>query len=226
LASAEDRPLLLAHRGDHRRAPENTVAALAAALAIPGCDGVELDVRASADGEAVLGHDATLARVFGRSERVRDLSTSALRAVGIPTLLEALVALPARTFVDVELKEDVVPTALSAVAAARGDPPAGIVLSSFDGGLLARVGAEASSWPRWLNARVLDHDTVARARRLGCAGVSVDWRALDAGSVARARAAGLSVAAWTVRRRASVTRLAAFGVQAICVEGEALQPGA
>ena len=57
--------LLLAHRGDHRRAPENTLAAFAAALAHPGVDGLELDVRASADGVAVVIHDASLARVQG-----------------------------------------------------------------------------------------------------------------------------------------------------------------
>ncbi len=44
--------LLPAHRGDHRLAAENTLAAFAAAVAIPGIDGLELDVRASADGVA------------------------------------------------------------------------------------------------------------------------------------------------------------------------------
>ncbi len=38
-------PLRLAHRGDHRRYPENTLAAFRAALALPGCDGLEFDVR-------------------------------------------------------------------------------------------------------------------------------------------------------------------------------------
>ena len=42
------RTLRLAHRGDWRRAPENTLAAFLAALAVPGCDGLEFDVRAVA----------------------------------------------------------------------------------------------------------------------------------------------------------------------------------
>jgi glycerophosphoryl diester phosphodiesterase len=45
--------LLLAHRGDHRRAPENTLAAFAAAPAIFGVDGIEPGVRRSAEGVAV-----------------------------------------------------------------------------------------------------------------------------------------------------------------------------
>ena len=48
------RPLRLAHRGDSRVAPENTLEALLAAMRIPGCDGVEFDVRLSRDGVPVL----------------------------------------------------------------------------------------------------------------------------------------------------------------------------
>jgi glycerophosphoryl diester phosphodiesterase len=79
--------LRLAHRGDHARAPENTLAAFAAALARPDCDGLEFDVRASADGVAVVVHDATLARVQGRPEAAADLSAAALRLLGVPVLL-------------------------------------------------------------------------------------------------------------------------------------------
>ena len=53
-------PLRLAHRGDWRAAPENSLQALVAATRIPGCDGVEFDVRLSRDGVPVLLHDETL----------------------------------------------------------------------------------------------------------------------------------------------------------------------
>ena len=57
--------LRLAHRGDWRRAPENTLAAFLAAIAVPGCDGLEFDVRASADGVPVVIHDETLSASRG-----------------------------------------------------------------------------------------------------------------------------------------------------------------
>jgi glycerophosphoryl diester phosphodiesterase len=57
---------------------------------------------------------------------------------------------------------------------------------------------------------------------LGCRGISVDWRALDAPAIRRAHAAGLDVAAWTVRRRATARRLERLGVVAICAEAAAL----
>ena len=72
----------------------------------------------------------------------------------------------------------------------------------------------------------LDTSIVAWAVAFGCRGVSVEWRALSA-SIGLATAAGLEVAAWTVRRRPTFDRLARLGVAAICVEGPALDgPGA
>ncbi|HEX5149149.1 MAG TPA: glycerophosphodiester phosphodiesterase family protein, partial [Candidatus Limnocylindrales bacterium] len=80
------RTLRLAHRGDWRRAPENTLEAFRAALAVPACDGLEFDVRLAADGIPVVCHDATLARVQGRPERIDALRSDALADLGVPTL--------------------------------------------------------------------------------------------------------------------------------------------
>ena len=84
------RTLRLAHRGDWRTAPENTLAAFAAALAVPACDGLEFDVRVSADGVPVICHDATLERTHGRPDRVDALTADALEALGVPTLADVL----------------------------------------------------------------------------------------------------------------------------------------
>ena len=100
------RTLRLAHRGDWRHAPENSIAAFEAALAIPACDGLEFDVRRSADGIPILCHDATLERTHGRPDRVDTLSALALEALGIPTLAEVLATAGRGPFLDVELKED------------------------------------------------------------------------------------------------------------------------
>ena len=55
------RPLNIAHRGARSLAPENTLAAARAALAV-GADMWELDVSLTADGELVVLHDDTLVR--------------------------------------------------------------------------------------------------------------------------------------------------------------------
>ena len=51
--------LVIAHRGASAAFPENTLAAFSGAVA-QGADGVELDVRRTADGRLALSHDDTL----------------------------------------------------------------------------------------------------------------------------------------------------------------------
>jgi glycerophosphoryl diester phosphodiesterase len=81
------RPLVVGHRGARARFPENTLPALRHALSA-GADGVEIDVRVSADDTLVVSHDATLSPVRCRSldgrrvpagVAIRGLSFEALR---------------------------------------------------------------------------------------------------------------------------------------------------
>jgi glycerophosphoryl diester phosphodiesterase len=216
------RTLRLAHRGDWRHAPENSIAAFVAALAIPACDGLEFDVRAAADGGPVICHEANLARTHGGPERIDELTSEALGTLGVPTLADVLATVGRRPFLDVELKGDPGPRLVEVLAAGRGAGLANAVISSFEPASLERVARLAPAWPRWLNSHSLDGATVAAAMGLGCRGVAVEWRALDGGSVAMALEAGLEVASWTVRRRATFDRLARLGIVAVCVEAAAL----
>lgn len=216
------RTLRLAHRGDWRAVPENTIPAFKAALAIPACDGLEFDVRASSDGVPVICHDATLKRVQGRPDYVDALSAGALASLGVPTLAEVLASVGRRPFLDVELKVDAGLAAVEVLAAGRGPELHNAVVSSFDAGALEAVARRAPAWGRWLNAHVLDAATLADARALGCRGVAAEWHSLDAAAFGLARAAGLEVVAWTVRRRSTFDRLAGLGVMAVCVEAAAL----
>jgi glycerophosphoryl diester phosphodiesterase len=65
-------------------------------------------------------------------------------------------------------------------------------------------------------------DTIRTASDLGCAAISLEFHAIDPASVAAVHAAGLEVAAWTVRRRDTFGRLRNVGVIAACVEAAAL----
>ena len=86
------RPLVLGHRGASAVAPENTVAAFAKAREL-GADGVELDVRRTADGVLVVHHDPDDRR---RRRLVASSRSPSVRAArpDVPTLDEALDALP------------------------------------------------------------------------------------------------------------------------------------
>ena len=108
-------PVIFAHRGASAHAPENTLAAFELALA-ENADGIELDVKLSADGHVVVIHDGTTDRTTGRHARVKDLSLADLRALDsgsflsekfqnerIPTLEEVFETVGKRTFINVEL---------------------------------------------------------------------------------------------------------------------------
>src|SRR5687768_14602657 len=74
VAMAPDVPQIIAHRGASKHAPENTLAALSAALDL-GADGVEFDVQLAKDGVPVVIHDYDLKRTAGRAECVADLTS-------------------------------------------------------------------------------------------------------------------------------------------------------
>jgi len=101
----------IAHRGlwAPGGAPENSLAAFQAACAHGY--GVELDVQLSADGEAMVFHDAKLARMTGAQGRVGDhpaADLTRLRLGGtdetLPTLAETLTVIGHRALVLIELK--------------------------------------------------------------------------------------------------------------------------
>ena len=220
--------LRLAHRGDWRVAPENSLAAMQAALAIPGCDGLEFDIRCSADGVAVLLHDESLARVQKVPMACSTLTASQLAEHGIPTLGELLRAIGCDPFLDVELKEPV-QGAIDVLELERGrvdDDGRPVLrnaaLSSFHVQILEWLRDERPTWARWLNAYDLSPETIALATSLGCEAISAEHHGVDEAGMARAADAGLKVASWTVRELDDYVRLEALGVFGICVEAAAL----
>ena len=106
-------PLIVAHRGAPTERPENTLAAFDAALDA-GAAAVEFDVRVTADGQAVVIHDARLDRTTDGSGLVRDhtladvlrvrIAAPDRRSYAVPTLHETLAMLSGRAAVDVEIK--------------------------------------------------------------------------------------------------------------------------
>lgn len=101
----------VAHRGlwSPDGPPENSLGAFHAACAAGY--GIELDVQLSADGEAMVFHDADLARMTGQPGRLADRTAAELGELRlaasdepIPTLREALVEVGTRALVLVELK--------------------------------------------------------------------------------------------------------------------------
>ena len=66
-------PMISAHRGASRVAPENTLIAFSKAIA-EGADFIEIDVRTTSDGAQIIMHDASLKRTTGLDAKVENTS--------------------------------------------------------------------------------------------------------------------------------------------------------
>lgn len=117
LLTGKHQLIVIAHRGDHTAAPENTIRAFKDAIAA-GVDYVEVDLRTTRDGELVVMHDASVDRMTNAKGLVKDLSLSDLRKAivvdkqrpqlgehRIPTFAEVLEACSGKTGIYLDFKD-------------------------------------------------------------------------------------------------------------------------
>jgi len=97
------RPMVVAHRGASSEQPENTIEAFEAAIDA-GADSVEFDVRLTADGHAVVMHDPDVSRTTDGTGLVSEMTLEEIRALGVPTVEDALRCLSSRAAADIEIK--------------------------------------------------------------------------------------------------------------------------
>jgi glycerophosphoryl diester phosphodiesterase len=207
--------LAIAHRGDPIAERENTLAAFSAAVAA-GADMIELDVRRTADGEAVVVHDPTLERIWNVAGRVADLTADRVRALGIPDLGEALAAIPEHVQVMVDYEErPVAEPALDAVLAADALERCLFSGDSFDGHRAIRA--------REANARI----AVTWTEEYPCPDALLDELGAEfwnpSGNVLgrhpeqleRMHARGTLVSVWTIDRRDDMQFFLDLGVDAV-----------
>ncbi|MDT3403809.1 glycerophosphodiester phosphodiesterase family protein [Mucilaginibacter terrae] len=103
-ASAQNKVMVAAHRGDWRNAPENSLLAFKNATAM-GVDVVELDLAKTSDGVIVIMHDQTIDRTTNGKGKPSDFTFDEIRKFGlrnglgrvtnnhIPTLKEVMLEL-------------------------------------------------------------------------------------------------------------------------------------
>jgi glycerophosphoryl diester phosphodiesterase len=235
--SGGSRPLVFAHRGACKVAPENTLPAFEAAIR-SGADGIELDVQYSSDGHLVVIHDLTLESLTNGTGRVTAHSLGALRALDagshfgprfagtrIPLLNEVLDLMRGKLLANVELKvPDTGSSGLGAdvVAAVRAHGMADqVVISSFNPFELRKaklagpeiecallVAHDLPGWMRWGVTR-----RYSRAE-----GIHPEAVMVDAAYACWARNARLPLRVWTVDDEAEMRRLLALGVDAVITD--------
>lgn len=218
--------MVLAHRGGSGYHRENTLAAFAQALSL-GADGIELDVRQSADGVAVVHHDPELDGIS-----LRCLDAAALPE-WVPTIEEAMATCSAAALLDIEVKtspedpagEDSEPLARAVadlVNARRrhGKGPEQVLVTSFGRKTLLAVRDAVPDIPIGLlvppSAEVAGGLT--QAISLGAAVFLPHFSQLSPRLVEEAHGRGLAVFAWTVNDAAEILAAEAGGVDAIITD--------
>lgn len=210
-------PLTVAHRGDPASAPENTLPAVEAALR-SGAEVLEIDLRMTADGHAVLFHDELLDRTTDSTGPLATRTLAELQTLDagswygsrwagtrIPTFDEVLPVLQrsdARALI--ELKGLWTEEALRPLVAGiyRHGVQDRVVLASFELPTLFQLWREAPSLPRAVIVRRLPEDPAVYAELVGASTIVTSLRsfAVDPEAAAELRAAGFTVIVYTLNR--------------------------
>jgi len=217
----------IAHRALHdlaARAPENSLPAVRAAIAAGY--GIEIDLQLSADGVAMVFHDAMLDRLTYETGPVCARSAAELQRIRvrdcpepIPTLRQVLAEVDGRVPLLIELKDqshrmDGSDGQLEHATAVALEGYAGpVAVMSFNPSMIAMMAELAPGVPRGLTtygfpAEDLPEGTdpayrealaaIADFDRVAAAFISHDWQDLDRPRVAELKAAGVAILCWTV----------------------------
>jgi glycerophosphoryl diester phosphodiesterase len=226
--------LIIGHRGASADAPENTLASVKLALT-QGVDGVEVDIHLSKDGRVMVLHDPDTRRTTGQAGVVAEMEAAALRALDagsakgqafagerLPFLEEVLAALPAgkRILVEIKCGAEILP-ALERILKDSGKLNQ-VTLMGFDREVVAAAKQRLSAVPVLWLVKSADQkagpwppypeNTVELARAKKLDGLGLHFGGVDQQMIEKARAAGMTLAVWTVDDPAEARRLLALGI--------------
>ncbi len=234
---------IVAHRGFSGIAPENTLAALRAAIEI-GADRVEFDVHLTGDGVPVLLHDKKLDRTTNGKGLVVEQTLGEIRKLDagswfdprfqderVPTLDEALALCKGRVAVNVEIKGE-------AVERGSGIPEGGVeakvveairrhgmveqsVISSFEPLALERIHrlAPEISLQSLYNKKLqegLRPEKICAA--VGSRALNCSWKEVTAEWIAGAHQAGLELNVYTVNEPEDFRQMLQLGVDGVITD--------
>lgn len=229
-------PIAIAHRGDKRFAPENTLSAFRQA-ADKGADAIEFDVKLTSDGRVIVLHDKTVDRTTNGTGKAADLSLAELKKLDagvlfpfqfpgekIPTLEEVFESVGERLHLNIELTnystiyDNLVEKVVELVKDFKMMEK--VFFSSFSTRNLLIAQRLLPEVPRGL---------LTLPGLLGFWGRAFGWRGdysalnpyysdINNRLIARIHSAGKSVIAWTVNNEADVKRMIDISVDGIITD--------
>lgn len=239
------RPYVVSHRGVSTTYPENTLAALQAAVDL-SVDWIEIDVVTTADNVVILSHDSTADRCTNGSGSFKTMTLEQVKILDagswfdnrfkderIPTLDEIITRLEGtsvRLVIEIkgETAADYADTAANVVSVLRQKNfLRHAVVESFDAGCLHKVRELEPLLAVHLDPTPQDGTLTAWElcqQCLGCGAnfMSYDYQLLTTEIVEEAHAHGLDVWAWTVNEPEAMKAMAALDVDGILSDDPAL----
>jgi glycerophosphoryl diester phosphodiesterase len=223
-----------AHRGVATEAPENTLAAVRAAIAARA-DYLETDIQLSKDGVLVVAHDSDFSRLGGVAKKIWELTYEEIRAI------------PLGRNAAPQFRNEVTPTFDALLTEAKGHIKVNIELKYYDDHEpeLARKVVEAVRAHEMLDQVViqcLEYEPLLEVRklapgvpvgyllsfnarepsRLDVDFLSVQQNRLNGRFVRKAHARGQQVYAWTVNKIEDMKRQFDLGVDGVITDQSAL----
>lgn len=230
----DDRPaVVIAHRGASADAPENTLAAVAAAIEA-GADWVEIDVQQSADGSVFVFHDGDFKRVGGPGRPLRGMRDEEIAAIDVgswkspvfaaervPRLADVLALCKDRAGVLIELKyygprrdleERVVETVESAGMAER------VMVMSLSHEGVREIRRLRPAW----RVGLLSSVALGNAAKLELDFLGLNARTTSRKRVREAQRRGVQVHVWTVNDPVDMSVQLGRGVDGLITDRPAL----
>ena len=218
--------LSIAHRGASAYYAENTIAAFEKAFEL-GCDGIELDIHLSADGQIIVIHDATIDRTTNGSGLVTDLTLEFIKSVSIPnaqipTLAEVIAMTPKQCLVNIELKSantvEPVSELIENCIKTQGWTFDSFLISSFDFMALQALRQHNPNIPLGVLTETDLELAIAFAESIGAQSIHPQYHLLTAENTLQMQSERLKVFAWTINDQTEIDYIKSFHVDAIITD--------
>ena len=228
---------VISHRGHSHIAPENTLASVAASIAV-GADACEFDVRCTADGEVVLMHDATVDRTTSGSGAISEMTLTEAQSLDagawkgaeyigqpVPSLADVFELMaPSGQHAVVEIKDPAAAEGVvevtrkysmsNRITALSDDPETLCRIESIDPTI--RRALLCTAFPNDIkNAGSQTDWLINRAHKPSANVVDIDYRFTSPQMISSLHRAGIEVWVWTVNAGEIMNCLLEWGIDGI-----------
>lgn len=209
--------LIIAHRGSHKIAPENTLKAFQKAIELKA-DYVEFDVHQSKDGEIVIIHDSNTHRTTGRKGSIPEMTLAEIKEFDagegeqIPTLDELIKIAKSKIGLQLEIKA---PGMAQKIVNKLRDANLieSTIISSLDHNELLEIQKiEPNLKLGALVLRMKKGKTIQKALDNHFGYIHPEFHFIKKASIDAAHEKNIKVNAWTVNTRTNMKKLMAMGI--------------